>query len=547
MSATWGYFSIEIKKSNKTMDKKLAKKIFDWCKEHFDWFGEGVENEQLCLEDGKIYSDNDFCVEDYSVEMEPLGWLNEVYEEFHPEQMIVRNVYHYTNAAGEYTPGSACFRLVAACVQDGELVSEDDFYYGEYEDPSFEDFFHFYYQADDFHGYMLGTDFMEKPASFVRLCFKDGNRIVKEIVELWSERLNSADEIEEAVINNSFCFTICDSEIPLLNAAGHVIDRFEKMDVEKTFKGTVYEDTEFLGIQWSSDGEIEMPEFKQDMSGTGEDLCQNRLKEYEDLCQNRLKEYEDLPLGIKNEFNYDDSGELYHTVIDVSVKELKKAINVTEGFNSKDLERGGLTGVRLKISGDEVSLVGCDGCFGGFGFLKATTTANEFCGVISTNILKYIYENLSGESVKIKLSEDYIAFENESVKCRSAFFKKSYPDIEGVVPRDFAYKVEVNCSEILAHCLRIVDDSEDEFSRIIFSYKEGMLFIAGGNNSASIVAKKDGDELFDIGFDADLLAQILSKITTDEVRLKFSAPKGPCIVEPVGLDTSFFLLVPARC
>lgn len=30
MSATWGYFSIEIKKSNKTMDKKLAQKIFDW-------------------------------------------------------------------------------------------------------------------------------------------------------------------------------------------------------------------------------------------------------------------------------------------------------------------------------------------------------------------------------------------------------------------------------------------------------------------------------------------------------------------------------------
>ncbi|MCQ2096877.1 MAG: hypothetical protein MJY87_02905 [Fibrobacter sp.] len=259
------------------MDKKLAQKIFDWCKEHFDWFGEGVENEQLCLEDGKIYSDNDFCVEDYSVEMKPLGWLNEVYEEFHPEQMIVRNVYHYTNAAGEYTPGSACFRLVAACVQDGELVLEGDFCYGEYEDPSFKDFFQFSYQADDFHGYMLGTNFRNKPDDMVKLCFKDGNRIIKELVELWPRKLNAADEIESAVINNDFCLTICDSEIPLLNAAGRVIDRFEKMDLEKTFKGTEFEKMEFLGIQWTSDGEIEMPKLKRDKSGKGSDLCKETM------------------------------------------------------------------------------------------------------------------------------------------------------------------------------------------------------------------------------------------------------------------------------
>ncbi len=537
MSATWGYFSIEIKKSNKTMDKKLAQKIFDWCKEHFDWFGEGVENEQLCLEDGKIYSDNDFCVEDYSVEMEPLGWLNEVYEEFHPEQMIVRNVYHYTNAAGEYTPRSACFRLVAACVQDGELVLEGDFCYGEYEDPSFEDFFQFSYQADDFHGYMLGTNFRNKPDDMVRLCFKDGNRIIKELVELWPRKLNAADEIELAVINNDFCLTICDSEIPLLNAAGRVIDRFEKMDLEKTFKGTEFEKMEFLGIQWTSDGEIEMPKLKRDKSGKGPDLCKKRLKELE-------KSYSNTPLGIKNEFDYDDSAETYQVVIDVSVQELRNAIESSIDFTSDDF--AAFMGVRLKISEKNISLAGCDGHQGGFGFVNVAAKGDDSCYVLSTNILKYLKENLSGESVKLKLSEDYVAFENDMIKCRSRLIEERYPNVDGVISQDFAFTLDVNRSELQASCQKLASKIKESFGLVILSYREGMLSVAIDDDSVAIKAAKDGGEQFDIGFDVNLLANVISKVKTDSLRMKFTSPTTVCVVEPVGSSDALFFVMPMR-
>ena len=79
MSAGYGYIRIQFTKADGSADAEIAKKAYEYCVKHFDFFN---------TTDGRFQEEADAegaCPE--SVEED---WIQEVYEEFKPYQMKVQ-------------------------------------------------------------------------------------------------------------------------------------------------------------------------------------------------------------------------------------------------------------------------------------------------------------------------------------------------------------------------------------------------------------------------------------------------------------------------
>lgn len=94
MSAGYAYYSIRILNKQNEPDPELAQKIFDWCKDKYPWWSEyGGEDDGgpffIDTSDASIYSDEwNIKRSDGIDSFSDLDWLQDVYEEFHPYQMI---------------------------------------------------------------------------------------------------------------------------------------------------------------------------------------------------------------------------------------------------------------------------------------------------------------------------------------------------------------------------------------------------------------------------------------------------------------------------
>lgn len=232
--------------------------------------------------------------------------------------------------------------------------------------------------------------------------------------------------------------------------------------------------------------------------------------------------------------------------VEVSVKELKEAIDSVIGLISEEYDRYGLHGVYLKISDGELCFVGCDGHQGGKAFVKATSCKEDFCSVLLPGVLNYVRNHLPGELVKIKISKERIAFENDLFSYRAYLNDLTYPNVDGIIPADFAFTLDVNRSELQASCQKLASKIKESFGLAILSYKEGMLSVAIDDDSVAIKAAKDGGEQFDIGFDVNLLTNVISKVKTDSLRMKFTSPTTVCVVEPVCSSDALFFMMPMR-
>jgi len=225
---------------------------------------------------------------------------------------------------------------------------------------------------------------------------------------------------------------------------------------------------------------------------------------------------------------------------------LNKALSSTLFATGTDELRAMLTGVCLDFKTDELVFVATDANK----LVKYTRTdiksdeAKQL--IIPKKPIQVLTTALMGkdEEVKIGYNSTNISFEMEGTKMICRLIDAKYPNYEGVIPKENPNSLEINRAELLKSIKRISIFANKTTHQLIFDKKGNSLTILSEdkdyNNKAveNLTCKGDGDDL-KIGFNARFLAEMLSNLTSEKIKIKMSQPNRAGVITPLAEKDDF--------
>lgn len=147
---------------------------------------------------------------------------------------------------------------------------------------------------------------------------------------------------------------------------------------------------------------------------------------------------------------------------------------------------------------------------------------------------------LSGkdEEVRIGFNTTNISFELENTVMICRLIDAKYPAYENVIPKENPNTIEISRTELLRSIKRISIFANKSSHQVIFDKKGNSLTILSEdkdyNNKAveTLTIVGDGNDL-KIGFNARFLAEMLSNLTSDKIKIEMSAPNRAGIITPI--------------
>lgn len=142
------------------------------------------------------------------------------------------------------------------------------------------------------------------------------------------------------------------------------------------------------------------------------------------------------------------------------------------------------------------------------------------------------------EEVKIGFNSTNISFELENTAMICRLIDAKYPNYEGVIPKENPNTLEINRAELLKSIKRIAIFANKTSNQVVFDKKGNSLTILSEdkdyNNKAveTLTCVGNGNDL-KIGFNARFLAEMLSNLTSDKIKIEMSAANRAGIITPV--------------
>jgi len=147
---------------------------------------------------------------------------------------------------------------------------------------------------------------------------------------------------------------------------------------------------------------------------------------------------------------------------------------------------------------------------------------------------------LTGKDTEVKMGFNdtnvSFVFEDTILMCR--LIDAKYPNYEAVIPKENPNTLEINRTELLGSLKRISIFSNRTTHQVIIDKKGNMLTILAedkdynSKGTETLTCVGDGNDL-KIGFNARFLAEMLSNLTSDKVKIAMSAPNRAGIITPI--------------
>ncbi len=220
-----------------------------------------------------------------------------------------------------------------------------------------------------------------------------------------------------------------------------------------------------------------------------------------------------------------------------------------------------LTGVRMEINGDTVSMMATDRfrlAMREFTWTPADPSI-ELAAIVRSRTLTEVARSLSGGSVEIALSDsdsaNLIGFEATGRRTTSTLVDGDYPPVRRLFPAETNYSATV-ATQPLIEAVKRVSLVAERNTPVRLTFSEGQVALeagAGDDAQASevIEAQVDGGEVV-IGYNSGFLLEGLGAFTTDFVQfrmpdsIKPSVIRGQESVEAAADDSYRYLLMPMR-
>ena len=223
--------------------------------------------------------------------------------------------------------------------------------------------------------------------------------------------------------------------------------------------------------------------------------------------------------------------------LELSGEDFLNIINKTGYATSRDDLKPALSGVYIKITGDELISVATDG-HRLVKYIQFKKTNIKTALTIPYKFLKIIKNNLNPkEKININVSENSLTTKQKEFKITTRIIKESFPDFNSAIPDNNKIQAEIDVSA-LTNCLKRVSIFSNRTTKqtLLSFNKNGVVVSAQDPENATsakehIDCKYQGEDLT-VSYNAKYLIEALQNNETNTVNLFLSTALTAAILQP---------------
>ncbi len=256
-----------------------------------------------------------------------------------------------------------------------------------------------------------------------------------------------------------------------------------------------------------------------------------------------LIDHDELNIVDKNNFqeiSFEENKDKKH-VLNLTDQEIKKIIfNTKYAINQRE-QRIILTGLNFNLNEGKLYINGTDGIRLVSIEKDYKDKTESFSITIPFNIFNNIYslisKNKADDIIKFEIEDNnelFINYNNFLIKTK--LLNGQYPELTNIIPKEFKYRVTVNNKILLAACDKVtIYETSYEPPICSFKFEGDKVKLSSYNQEIGRSDKELPTSLFDgekieIKLNPKFLIDVLKKIETEEVLLKFNTPTDPIII-----------------
>lgn len=233
------------------------------------------------------------------------------------------------------------------------------------------------------------------------------------------------------------------------------------------------------------------------------------------------------------------------TSIELESGVVATAVSKTLFATGNDELRPVMSGVFCELSTDDITFVATDAhklvrykrmdakCDHAASFILPKKPLNTLKSILS----------FDDKPVKIEYNDTNAAFAFENIHLICRLIEGKYPNYDAVIPKDNPNKLVVDRTSFLNCIKRVAIFSNQSTHQIRLKVSGQELVLSAEDLDYSNEAKErlncsyDGDDM-EIGFNSRFLQEMVSNMSTEEIRLEMSAPNRAGILLPAGDETT---------
>lgn len=244
------------------------------------------------------------------------------------------------------------------------------------------------------------------------------------------------------------------------------------------------------------------------------------------------------------------------TAFSLDPKNFPSAVSQVVFAAAADESRPILTGVLVKGSGKDLSLVGVDGFRLAERKLELSEElAKDLSMVIPSRALAEVARLAAHQENPVRVvllpKENQVLFELEGSRITSRLLEGQFPDYEKIIPPSFNTQAKLLTEEFLK-AVRLASIFARDSASIVRLHldAEGPLVLSAttaevGEGKTEVEAQIEGEPL-EIAFNSKYLTDVLSNLASEEVIFEASGPLNPGVIKPSPTTNYLHLIMPVR-
>ncbi|MCL0044066.1 DNA polymerase III subunit beta [Dehalococcoidia bacterium] len=245
--------------------------------------------------------------------------------------------------------------------------------------------------------------------------------------------------------------------------------------------------------------------------------------------------------------------------VSISPKVLRSAINQVVFAAATEDSRPVLTGVKMELEGDRLTIAAADG------FRLAIRTgslaspvAESVSFIIPARTLSELYRLLADEEEPVEFTvtpqRSQAMFRLKNIELVSQLVQGNFPDYQQLIPQSHSTRTVVTLEDFIQAArtaaifardgsgvvrIQIIPGSSDSSGKMVISARADEV----GDNIGEIDAKVEGEEA-KIAFNGKYLSDVLGVINEGQVALETTTPSSPGVLRAVGDEEYTHVIMP---
>ena len=242
--------------------------------------------------------------------------------------------------------------------------------------------------------------------------------------------------------------------------------------------------------------------------------------------------------------------------VSISSSDFKSSLSRVRFAVASDESRPALTGVKVDVKGNELTLASADGFRLAIESGSCESSVDEDVSVIVPGrTMNEIFSLLGTDSGMIDMTvteqKSQALFKFGDVEVVTQLIQGNFPDYERLIPSEKGTTCRVNREDLLqatnaasvfardgSGIIRMVSDDSEEGSVRIMSQAEEL-----GSNESRVKASIEGEETR-IAFNSKFLNEILSVLDGDEVEIETMSPSSPGVFRSAANSGYIHIIMP---